>query len=62
MKDKLVLVGYIAALICYIVSLCLRTGGNAQELVDVFMIIGGILLIVTSLYKIIIDKKSSVKR
>lgn len=60
MKDKLIVVGYVAALICYIVSLCLRTG-HAQELVDLFMIIGGILLIVTSLFKIITDKKNRVK-
>lgn len=60
MKNKLILAGYIAALICFIVSLCLRIS-NAQELVDAFMIIGGILLAVTSLSKILTDKKNSVK-
>lgn len=56
MKDKLILAGYIAALICFIVSLCLRIA-NVKEPVNTFMIIGGILLTVTSLSKIIIEKK-----
>ena len=56
MKDKLILAGYIATLICLIVSPCLRMS-SALEFVDAFLISGGILLTVTSLFEILAEKE-----
>lgn len=55
-----VTLGYILALVCFLTSLMFRLTIQ-RELVTIFMGIGGCLLFITSISKLVIDKKNVTK-
>lgn len=56
MNNNLIKIGYIFALVCFMVSLIFRTvSGN--DLVELFLFLGGMSLLITTLYKVIVNKK-----
>lgn len=55
-KKRLILAGYITALLCFLISLCLRIG-NEHKLVDIFLIIGGVILTITSVFNLCVGKE-----
>ena len=52
-----VTIGYILVLVCFLASLILRMTIQ-RELVNIFMGMGGCLLFITSIFKMVIDKKT----
>ena len=50
-------IGYILALVCFLISIIFRSTIEREQ-VRMFLAIGGCLLIITNISKIIIDKKN----
>lgn len=63
-NNLLVNIGYVFALICFLTSLFFRVYNNydvQSEIATSFLGLGGILLLITSIYKIAVNKKNKSK-